>query len=342
MKDISLSMFLKRVAALLGVALLLYCIYIAWLPIVWIGIAAFLAVAINPIIHWLQKYLPGENIAVATSVVLAIFCIASVGLAWALFVPLVNQTKDLITNLPELTAKANDALAHTPFADAIKTTSDQLSSSAAQMGGVVLGFINGVIEAVVAFVTIVALIFFMTIEGKTIKKTTLRILPNNLLKDGKELGGKVYTIINGYVIGNILLSLMYGVSSGLVLWLLGSPYYLILGFVAFLLDLVPLVGSTIAAIIIGIVCLLSGQTWAAVLFAAFTIVYVQLENAVLNPLVYSKKVDISPLTVLIAVLIGAALAGVMGTLLAIPVAATIKEAGRLILAKRVDIKEVKL
>jgi len=327
-------MFFKRLLIALGVAAVLYMGYLARTPLVWIGVAAFLAVAINPIIKWLQQYMPQKSLGLATIVVLVVLCAVSVGLVWAVFVPLVDQTSQLIANLPELVNKANSLLANSPFTDAVKVNSAQLSSSASQVASAVLAFVNSIIGAVVAFVTVVALMFFMTLEGKSMKDTTLRVMPSKLLSDAKDLGSKVYWIINGYVVGNFLLSMIYGAASGVVLWILGSPYYLILGLIAALFDLVPLVGSTIAAIIIGIVCVLTGQAWVAALFAVFTIIYVQLENAVLNPMVYSKKVDISPLTVLVAVLIGAAIAGIMGTLLAIPVAATIKEAARIVLARR--------
>lgn len=338
MTDQTLASYMKKllatIATVLAVVIVLYAVRLAWTPIIWTGIAAFLAVAINPIIHWLQKYMPKKSIGLATLLILLIFCSASIALAWAFFVPLVQQTTRLIATLPDLANKANEALASTPFANTIKANSGQVANSAGQLGGVLLSVVTGTIEAVVAFVTIVALMFFMTLEGKKIKETTNRLTPAKMRKDVQELGSKVYGIINGYVVGNFLLSMLYGVCSGLLLWLLGSPYFLILGFIAALLDLIPLVGSTIAAIIIALVCLLTGQVWMAAIFVIFTIVYVQVENAVLNPLVYSKKVDISPLTVLIAVLIGAAIAGVVGTLLAIPVAATIKETSKVLLKYR--------
>lgn len=338
MTDQSLAPYMKKlfstILTVTAVLAILFAIKLAWVPLVWIGIAAFLAVAINPIIHWLQKYMPKKSIGLATLLILLIFCGASIALAWAFFVPLVQQTTRLIATLPELATKANEALAKTPFADTVKANSGQIAASAGQAGGVLLSIISGTVEAAVAFVTIIALMFFMTIEGKTIKDTTLKYTPKKMLKDVHELGGKVYGIINGYVVGNFLLSALYGLCSGLLLWLLGSPYFLVLGFIAALLDLIPLIGSTIAAIIIALVCLLTGQVWMAAIFVLFTIVYVQLENAVLNPLVYSKKVDISPLTVLISVLIGAAIAGVLGTLLAIPVAATIKETSKVLVKYR--------
>lgn len=336
MTDTSLTSFLKRIFALLGIAAVLFMAYLAWTPLVWIGIAAFLAVAINPIIHWVQTFMPKKSIGLATFLILLVLCGVSVGLAWALFVPLAEQTKSLVANLPEFADKAEQLLAKTPFADSIQTNANQVVGSASQVGSLLISFLSGTVEVIVAFITIIALMFFMTLEGKTIKQTTNKLVPSKMRKDVAELGGKVYGIINGYVVGNFLLSAMYGISSGLLLWLLGNPYFLILGLLAALLDLIPLIGSTIAAILIAIVCVLSGQVWVAVIFIAFTIVYVQLENAVLNPLVYSKKVDISPLTVLIAVLIGAAIAGVLGTLLAIPVAATIKETSKVLLKYRTD------
>lgn len=328
------QLFTKRVITItltaLSVVGLLWLVRLAWTPLVWVGIAAFLAVAVNPIIHWLQRYMPKKSIGLATFVTLGGLCVAGGALAWLFFAPLVQQTTNLIAAIPQLIDKAGQLLADTPFTETVKSNTSQLVSSAQQIGGLVLSLVSWTVEAIVAFVTIVALMFFMTLEGKTIKQTVTRLTPANMRKDVSELGSKVYVIINGYVIGNFLLSALYGITSALMLWALGNPYFLVLGLVAGILDLIPLIGSTIAAILIALVCILSGQMWVAAMFAIFTIVYVQIENAVLNPLVYAKKVDISPLTVLIAVLIGASIAGVVGTLLAIPAAATIKETGKLL------------
>ncbi len=334
MTDQSIAPFVKKVGVTLGLAIVLYLAFLARTPLVWVGIAAFLAVAINPIVHWLQRFMPKKSIGLATFLLLVVFCGASFALAWALFTPVAQQAANLAANLPELTAKAEQVIAGLPWADTIKTNANQIANSFGQLSGVVVSLVSSTVQIVVAFVTIIALMFFMTLEGKSIKQTVARLTPLAMRKDVSELGSKVYGIINGYVVGNFLLSMMYGVASGLLLWILGNPYFLILGLIAALLDLIPLVGSTMAAILIAVVALLSGQAWVAAIFVAFTIVYVQLENAVLNPLVYSKKVDISPLTVLIAVLIGAAIAGVLGTLLAIPVAATCKETINVLLKHR--------
>jgi predicted PurR-regulated permease PerM len=136
------------------------------------------------------------------------------------------------------------------------------------------------------------------------------------------------------VVGNLILSALFGVLAALILWAMGSPYWLPLAFMAGLIDLIPLVGSTIAAAIVAIICLLSGQTSIAVAFSVFTILYVQLESNVLNPMVYSKSVEVSPLIVLVSILLGGAMAGIVGALIAIPVAATLQVIAKELLKDR--------
>ena len=114
-----------------------------------------------------------------------------------------------------------------------------------------------------------------------------------------------------------------GVVSTMVLLVVGVPFAIALGLLVAILDLIPLAGATIAAIIVTTVAFLDSTT-AGIVILIFFIVYQQLENHVLQPVVYGRTVQLSPLAVLIAVLIGAALAGVVGALAAIPVAGTIQ------------------
>ena len=129
--------------------------------------------------------------------------------------------------------------------------------------------------------------------------------------------------MSGYVTGNLLISLVAGSTAAGVLTLLGVPFSLALGLLVFVLDLIPLAGATIAAIVCVLVALTVSTTTAIVVLAWF-VVYQQLENHLLQPLIYGRTVQLSPLAVLIAVLIGAQLAGIVGALGAIPVAGTIQ------------------
>ena len=124
--------------------------------------------------------------------------------------------------------------------------------------------------------------------------------------------------------GNLLISLIAGVASAAVLLIVGIPYAVALGLLVALLDLVPLAGATIAAVIVSTVAFLSENWVHGLIVVAFFLLYQQFENHVLQPMVYGRTVQLSPLAVLIAVLVGAELAGVIGALGAIPIAGTIR------------------
>lgn len=339
MNNNELALFRKKVlsatAIILGTAVLLYAATLARQPLLWIAIAGFLAVAINPIVHKTQRFMPKKNLALATITVLVALCVLIGALIWLFLGPLLQQTVNLITSVPEIVAKVNETLSKTPLSDSLtinkqaivshlQTNGGELISSVSQLGTIVVSVLSGVIGVLVAFVSVISLMFFMTLEGSSLKDFTLRLLPREKRKQASAIGSDVYNIINGYVVGNFIISAIYGSVSALVLWLCGSPYFLILALVVGLIDLIPLVGATIGAVLVGIIFLISGQPLAAVAFGVYTIIYVQFESAVLNPAIYSKNVDVSPLTVLASILIGGAVAGVMGALIAIPVAATLK------------------
>ena len=119
-----------------------------------------------------------------------------------------------------------------------------------------------------------------------------------------------------------MISIIAGGSAAIVLYILGVPLPFALGLLVGLFDLIPLAGATIALLIVGTISFLHSIT-AGIVVVAFFLTYQQLENHVLQPVIYGKTVKLSPLTVLIAVLIGAALAGIIGALAAIPIAGAI-------------------
>jgi predicted PurR-regulated permease PerM len=130
---------------------------------------------------------------------------------------------------------------------------------------------------------------------------------------------QIYRTVGGYVTGNLLISVIAGTSATIVLLLLGVPFAVALGVLVAILDLIPLAGATLAAIIVTLVALLHSLP-AGIVVAIFFIVYQQLENHLLQPVVYGRTVQLSPLIVLISILIGAEVAGVLGALGAIPIA----------------------
>ena len=179
------------------------------------------------------------------------------------------------------------------------------------------------ITAVVAVVTIVFMTFFMLLEGPTWIERVFGLVRAEARPRWRAVGRDIYRTVGGYVTGNLLISLIAGVSTAIVLLIMGVPYWVALGLIVAILDLIPLAGATIAGIIIAIVAFLHSIP-AGIVVVAFFIVYQQIENHLLQPVVYGRTVQLSPLAVLISVLIGAELAGVLGALAAIPVAGTLQ------------------
>ena len=189
--------------------------------------------------------------------------------------------------------------------------------------GTALAVTKGVVTAVIATVTIAFLTFFMLLEGPAWVERFYSLLPAEQQPRWRKIGNDIYRTIGGYVTGNLAISLIAGVVSTAVLLALDVPFAIALGLLVAILDLIPLAGATIAAILVTTVAFLDATT-SGVIVLIFFILYQQLENHVLQPVVYGRTVQLSPLAVLIAVLIGAELAGVVGALAAIPVAGTIQ------------------
>jgi predicted PurR-regulated permease PerM len=322
------------ILAVLGIAiavgLLLEIIWIARHIIVWILIAMFLALALNPAVEWFQsKGLKRRGAATGVTLLLALGAIAALA---ALFVPtLVREVNGFAHALPNYVDDITHRRGRLGFLES-KYHITQRVRDAVESGGAskLLGFTGtaiaitkGIITAVVATVTIVFMTFFMLLEGPLWVERFYAMLPERSRSHWRGIGNQIYRTVGGYVTGNLLISVVAGISSTLVLLVLGVPYAVALGLLVAILDLIPLAGATIAAIIVCTVGFIHSIV-AGIILIVFFILYQQLENHVLQPIVYSRTVKLSPLVILIAVLIGAELAGVLGALAAIPVAGTIQ------------------
>ena len=191
------------------------------------------------------------------------------------------------------------------------------------VSGTALAVTKSVVTAIVAVVTIAFLTLFMLLEGPAWVERVYSLLPAEKQPRWRRVGYQIYRTIGGYVTGNLAISLIAGITSTALLLALGVPYAVALGLLVAILDLIPLAGATLAAVIVTTIGFIDSPTSGIVLLIFF-ILYQQLENHVLQPVVYGRTVQLSPLAVLIAVLIGAEIAGVIGALAAIPVAGTIQ------------------
>ena len=155
------------------------------------------------------------------------------------------------------------------------------------------------------------------------RSASTRCFPRSRDRGGVASAHDIYRTVGGYVTGNILISLIAGASITVVLLVMGVPYAVALGLLVAVLDLIPLAGATVAGVIVCLVAFLHTVP-AGIVVLVFFVVYQQLENHFLQPVIYGRTVQLSPLAVLISVLVGAELAGILGALAAIPVAGALQ------------------
>ncbi len=296
----------------------------------WLLVSVFLAMALNPAVDWFMRHgVKRRGYAAGITFVLALIGIGAIGYA---FIPtLVSQVNDLVQALPGYVDDLTKGRGRLGFLETKYGIVEKIRQAVKDGGatkvlgltGAAISVTKSVISLVLAVITITFLTFFMLLEGPAWMDRFYGLLPERLRPRWRAIGRDVYRTVGGYVTGNLLISLIAGTLTTVVLLALGVPYAVALGVVVALLDLIPLAGATIAAVIIGTVAFLHTIT-AGIVVVIFFIVYQQIENHFLQPVIYGRTVQLSPLAVLVSVLIGAKLAGILGALGAIPVAGAIQ------------------
>jgi predicted PurR-regulated permease PerM len=322
---------LVTLGIVLGVAGLLWLIWQARQVLTWVAIAVFLALALNPLVDWLQRHgVKRRGLAAGVAFGSAILAIVGLG---ALFIPtLVSEVNDFADAVPGYVEDITEGRGRLGFLQSdyhiVDRVQEAISSGGASQiiggAGAAVDVTRSILTIVVATITIVVMTFFMLVEGPRWVERFYTLLPEESQPRWRAIGWRVYHTVGGFVSGALLIALIAGISSGLLLSITGVPYAIALGLLVALLDLVPLAGATIAAVVVVTVAFLSSSVSVGIVVLVFFIVYQQVENHVLYPIVYSRTVALSPLAILIAVLVGASLAGILGALGAIPIAGAIQ------------------
>jgi predicted PurR-regulated permease PerM len=322
---------LNILLVLLAFAIVLQVIWLSRQVLTWILVALFLALALNPAVEFFQR-IGIKRRGYAAGLTSLLTLLGMIGL-FSLFVPtLVNEADDFVRAVPDYVEDVSegrgplgDLAERYDVVDRVRmAVEDGGAASVLGFSGTALAITERIITAIVAAVTIAFLTFFMLLEGPRWLERFYALLPDNSRAHWQRVGRDIYRTIGGYVTGNLLISIIAGVISTVVLLVTGVSYAVALGLLVAILDLVPLAGATLAAILVTTVAFIDQGWVVGVIVLVYFILYQQFENHVLQPVVYSRTVQLSPLAILIAVLIGAKLAGVLGALGAIPVAGTIQ------------------
>ena len=326
--------------ALLTAAVVLGGLFLLWQVrtfIGWFVIALFLAAVLNPAVNWLQRrhrMMKRPLAILLTYLGLVVALLFVVGI----FLPLlVDQVNGLI-NFVNAAAKAPEGpteyirgiAKQNGLGGLFERFSDQLAQLRHQLGdllrnlfastGTIVVSIAGYIAALA---TILTLTFFLILGSERYVNAGVGLFPEAHRPLVRRLLQQSAGAISGYITGNLAISVICGVTTFVVLLILGMPYAAPLALLVAVLDLIPLVGATLGGALLVIVGLFV-EPWKAVVLLVYIVVYQQVEGSVLQPIVYSKAVQLNGLVILIALLVGGQLLGIPGALLAIPVAEIIR------------------
>ncbi|MGZ4202572.1 MAG: AI-2E family transporter [Thermoleophilaceae bacterium] len=307
----------------------LYLIYQVRAIVKLLFIAVFLAVALGPAVDFYQRRL---RVPRSLSILLVYLTIlgAIFGLGLLVVPPIVGGVNKFVKAVPgyvqdirnSRTLRRYDNKYH--VTDKLNAEAKKLPNRLGDITGALTSVTVGVFSAAVQLVTVLTLAFFLIRDGNRILEWGLRQLEPGRAARARAVLGDVYGAVAGYVLGNFLISLIAGTGTYVVLAVLNVPFAVPLAVLMAFLDLIPLVGATIGGVLIGIVATISDFPTALIVWAIYFIVYQQIENNLLQPVIYRRTVSVHPLLVLVAVLIGGSQLGVLGALLAIPVAAAIQ------------------
>lgn len=316
-------------AITLGAFFLLSLGYLAWPALTWVLIAAFLAMALNPVVVFFERRGLPRGVAAVTTFFLAVVVIG--GLAFLVIPPLVDEIVQFVEALPSIVRDAENGRGPLGFLERRFGLVDRLETSLAD-GGVagVLGFTTPAIGvaktiATTAFsvVAIAFLTFFMLLDGRRWVSGFLDFVPETARPRWERVFAGTYRTVGGYVTGNLLVCLLAGVVAGTVMAIVGVPYAIPLAVLAGLLNLLPMIGAPITAVILVLVTFFSQGVVAGIVVLAVYLVYQQVENHAIQPLIYGRAVNLSPLAILVTVLVGAELGGILGAIAAIPVGGSV-------------------
>lgn len=297
--------------------------------IAWLVVATFFAVVLTPAVDWLENRARVRR-GVATTLVFLTGLALLVGMLYAFIRPIVEQVQSFIDEFPTYVEDAQAGrgwigrlVERYDLQTYVEENQDRLRETVTGLGTPALGFVRTVFSTLFAFLTIVVLTFLMLLEGPGLTAGITSAIPARHRERVRAVAADAARAVSGYMLGNLLISVVAGTATYVFLRLAGVPYAEVLALYVAFTDLIPLVGATLGAVPTTGVAFLHSIP-AGIATAVFFIVYQQFENHVLQVSVMSRTVAVNPLFVLVSALAGVELFGLLGALLAIPAAGVIQ------------------
>ncbi|BCJ39811.1 AI-2E family transporter [Actinoplanes ianthinogenes] len=296
----------------------------------WIVIAGFFAVALHPAVTWMTAKIPSCPRWLATLLVFVAGLAVLTGLITVFALPLAREGSQVAANLPTIIEDARSGRG--PVGHLIErfhllkyaqNNTGRIREYLTGLGAPALVFLRSIAAGITGAATIVVLSFLMVLQAPRLIDGFLALFAPHRAEHLRRVGHDCSRTITGYLTGNLMISAICGTLTYAVLRVMGVPYAgLIALFVGFA-DLIPLIGATLGAVAAGVTAFVHSTT-AGIVVVVFFVLYQQLENHLLQPMIFARTVKLNPLTVLVAILMAVELAGILGALLAVPAAGILK------------------
>jgi predicted PurR-regulated permease PerM len=340
--DIDTKTFVRFILVVIGFGLAIFAIYHAQTALLILGISLFLAVALNGPVSRISRILPGKSRAAATAIAYVLVVVVLGAIIFLVVPPIVQQTAKFVQNVPSFVDNAtnqykglNDLInqynLQPQVNQALNSIKDGTASWASNVGTTVVTGVGSVFAFLTGSLLVLVLTFLMLIEGPTWMQRIWSLYDDQRkMRIHKRITKRIYGVVNGYVTGQITVSAIGGILAGAAVFVLSLIFPQIpsgLAFptaaITFTLSLIPMFGATIAGLLITVLLAFNSPV-AAIIYIIYFFVYQQIENNFVAPQVQAKKIELSALAVLAAVTIGLYLFGLLGGIIAIPIAGSIR------------------
>jgi predicted PurR-regulated permease PerM len=328
---ISVRDIVRVVLVVVTVAITLYLLYVLRKPISWVLISVFLAVALSPPVNYLARSMK-RGFAIAL-VYLGLLLVPILLIA-LIVPPLITEANNFADNVPQYADDVTNFVQRNHRLrelnedyDITGKLQDEAGKLPGRLGGAAgtlrdIGF--GIVSSLFALLTILVMTAFLLGSGKQWTDAFIRSRPQHQRERLRRSATHMANAVSGYMAGALTIALIAGIQTYIVLTILGVPFRGPLAVMAGLLSLIPLVGATIAAVLIGVVTLFEDFPTATIIWTVWAIVYQQIENNLIQPQIQKRTVNVHPFITIVSVLFGSTLFGIMGAIVAIPVAASIQ------------------
>jgi predicted PurR-regulated permease PerM len=329
--DAPIKSIVRLILIVVGVVASLYVLYMLRRPLSWLFISTFLAVALSAPVNVLARHMR-RGLAIAL-VYVGLLMLPLLLLA-LIVPPLVTQADKFTKNVPTYARDVSDFVRRNDRLRKLNrdyNITDRLEEEAGKLPGKLGGAAGtlqdvgiGIVNSIFAGITILVLTAFMLGSGRRWVDAALSLRPPATAARMRRTLDHMASAVGGYVAGALTISVISGTLTFIFLTILGVPFAAPLAVVMGSFSLIPLVGATIAAVLIAVVTLFENFPTATIAWIIWAIVYQQFENHVIQPQIQKRTVDVQPFIVIVSVLFGATLFGVVGAIVAIPAAASIQ------------------